>query len=279
MHALRDGKLWKAVGLAVGLFALVPMGAIDVNVQGTSFWSSYFWPTMSPLFVAIPVVVAAIIAGVLSRPCSPRRAAWVGGLGGFACISLPHFMSWPLGKIHGLQALSFAVFVSGHFALPLAVGCWVGADYWRRESLQGFWRGSSGAVLRGGIVAGVSGAAISVLFDLWVEPRLRAGYTPVIPAFYFIPHFARIPELAVLTAALARWRPSPMVGAFAGAGIAFGFAGAVFPVVAPLALPLSNLLSSLDLYGRLVIGLISAAIAGSFAGRWEPEPLPDEQTE
>ena len=279
MHVLRDGKLWKAVGLAVGFYALVPMGAVDVNVQGSSFWSRYFWPTMSPLFVAIPIVVAAIAAGVLTRPCSPRRAAWVGGLGGFACISLPHFLSWPLGKIHGLQALSFAVLVSGYFSLPLAVGCWIGTDYWRRESLQSFWRGPSGAVLRGGLIAGIVGTVIFLLLDLWVHFRLSVRFPSPMVALLFLlfRRLGSIPQLALLAAVLARWRPSPMVGAFAGAGIAFGVAGAlVFPVVAPLALPLSNLLSSLDLYGRLVIGLISAAIAGSFAGRWEPEPLSDE---
>ena len=292
MHVLRDKKLWKAVGLAVGFYALVPMGAIGVNVGGSSFWSAFLWPTMSPLFIAIPLAFAAIATGCVLRPRHPQRlAAWIGGLGALLCIGLPHLIPWPLGRTYASQALGFIALTSGYFSSPLAVGCWIAADYWRCESSTSFWRGPSGAIVRGGLAAGLLAVAIAVPMGDWLHHSvLSPRFAPLGSILSVLSHFSSLPLLAVVTAILARWRPSPVLGAFAGMGLALGVTGViVLPTVAPLLSPglhAAGYLHSFDRYHtlagwlralyRVLINAAMAALAGSFAGRWEPDPLPDE---
>lgn len=277
MHVLRDKKLWKAVVVALGLYVLVPMGVVHIRGLGSSVWATRIWPTFWPFFVAIPIAIVAIATGCLLRPQHPQRlAAWMGGLGAVLCIGLHELLPWAWGRVSLSQGLGVAVMFPGYYACPLAVACWIGADYWLRESEARFWRGPSGAMLRGGLAAGVLFAAVSLAIWHWM-PRYEMSVATWKVAEHALMGLSAVPKFTVLAAVLARSRPSPSLGAFAAAGIASGLIGlGVGTVMRPLLSPLPQGFASPPLLVGFAADVVAAAIAGSFAGRWTSEPLPDE---
>jgi hypothetical protein len=169
-------------------------------------------------------------------------------------------------------------------ALPLAVSCWIGANYWRLDSWREFWRGRSGAIVKGGLAAGLLLLPLSLLLG-WYKVASVQQYVQArqasLPPFYWELRIERslsqIRNGAVITALLVCWRPHPWRGALAGSGIAAGFS-------APLLFStLTNYASALgpvwhDAHwlalqsAEIALYVILGAIAGSFAGRWEDEP-------
>jgi len=295
MHVLRDKKLWKAVGLAVGLFAFAFAGIHLPHAQPEwTVWNEQIWPRLSPLLPATGVVLVALVTASLLRPRRPQRmAAVIGGLGEVIALVLPHqimrVMSWEGTHVPSgfqLRVLSYDLVFAALFAPILMVACWIGADYWVKGSWSRFWRGPGGAIIKGGLVAGAVSIITTMATAIWVLPHALAAVKPppgvVMPreslGSHFISSLNAIAGAATITALFARWRPSPWIGAFAASGLALVPTSIVI-IASPEAMlaPIRNNPAMVAMMiASLGGGVLTAALAGSFAGRWEPEPLRDE---
>jgi len=266
MRVLRDPKLWKAVGLAVGLFAFVFVGLRLPQLEPDwTVWETQIRPRLQFLVPATGVVVAALITASVLRPRRPQRlAAIIGCLGEVIVFVAPwrHVETGALGV--------------AYFASLLTVSCWIGADYWAKGSWGRFWRGPGGAMLKGGLTAGLVSAFVFAPIHEWAYPSMvpRTDWKLLEKA---VMGLSAIPPLALLTGVLSPWRPTRAMGAFAGAGLATGLIGLAVPtVLRPLLSPLPQGLGGANLLFGFGAEIAAAALAGSFAGRWEPEPLSDE---
>lgn len=150
MDRVKGWKLLSATGVAMALFALVPLGMGIVRPGApNTFWSVVVWPRLPMLLTGLPVVAAALITGCLARPWRPERlAAVAGGIGGFLVLALPYIRNYRPASTPAL--LLDGLITTWVMALPLAVSCWTGANYWRLDSWREFWRGPSGAIVKGG---------------------------------------------------------------------------------------------------------------------------------
>lgn len=312
MGRLKGIRIVWASALALGLFQFGLL-AIRMIGQNPTVWNVYFWPYLSMLLLAAPVVVVSLVSGVLIRPQRPERlAATVGAVAGFCVFGvrfiLPLASLLPrLGEMISLllaglpvyggrigpplippdlrKVVSIAFGVASFCGLPLAISCWLGANYWRSASWRQFWRGPGGAILRGGLVAGAVCVPLSIVAGWWHYERLEELGRHLPAASY---HYAPWPGYpwghllvsspsgittgAVIVALLAQWRPHPALGAFAGSGILLG-TGALFLALSlctsPPHVPF-GLRTALALQvPRLLVSVVLGAVAGSFAGRWE----------
>ena len=301
-------KIVWAAALALGLFQFSLLGLRMVG-PNPSVWSVYVWPYLSRLLLATVVVAAALVSGILIRPQRPERiAAAVGAVGGSCVLGLDLLgqiisrigeMVGPLlaglppsgGRIHTFllpQTVNIVSLVTVAYALPLAVACWLGANYWRSDSWQRFWRGPGGAILRGGLVAGAICMPLSIAAGWWRYERLQELRehiaTPLHPGRpwpgypwgnLLVSSPSGITSGAVIAAILATRRPKPVVGAFAGSGLVLGI-GVLFLALSLWTSPPPEpfgLRTVLALQvPRLLVSAVLGAIAGSFAGRWEDEP-------
>lgn len=258
---MKGKKLFKALGLALALFAFAPLGTTVVWPQ-TSPW----WPWLTRMFMAAPVLLAALVTGVLLRPQRPEPlAAKIAASVGLAIIlvqiSLDHNNFWPyLGQLifvpgsvgfsegtlgdqlrfSVMQGMQEVLTYSLGFILPLAASCWVAANFWRTVSWRQFWSGPGGAIIKGGLAVAI------VTFPLrlgqnWYRnsyaiPRYAAEMARLGHEFRLPSDFHRLAlirlclfslhEIAIgagLTALLVRYRPSLKLGAFAGSGIMLGY--------------------------------------------------------
>lgn len=290
MHVLRDGKLWKAVGLAIAIFAPLVLHVDDLRLMTAGPLWSRFWPAIA----GAAACAVAVVSGCVLRPGRPQRfAALTGFIGAMLLQVIPRMvLVFPLLPEFDRQPLSATScqLVFGWLATyppSLALAAWIGADYWRARSLAEFWRGPTSAIARGGVIAGTMTALLWPTLFWWALPYMAAKITgqPTITQWEGVALsfpsvlLEAIVGRALFTAALARWRPSPLLGAFAGSGIAAGFLGLSMlmwggmnwaPTTPHLGLKLMYVAA------HLLDSVATAAIAGSFAGRWEPEPLPDE---
>jgi hypothetical protein len=288
MGRVKGLKLLSATGVAMAVFLFVPLGSSVVRSVGPTFWNEQVWPRLAPLLRALPVVVAALTSGCLLRRQRPERvAAVVGGIGGLCALVLPWVLMTSRGESATASVLKVVVWWWAQ-GLPLAVACWLGANYWRSDTGPDLWNGPSGAIVRGGVVAGLLVVPLRIPVA-WYHHTLVRGYAAAhalhVPAFhwgiYALGFASAIPAAAAITALLASWRPRPWWGAFAGSGIAAGVAGIGMAFSLSLGTPPSGaregLLLTTLLYASLYI--VMGAIAGSFAGRWEVgsgvEPPPD----
>ncbi len=305
MHVLRDGKLWKAVGLAVGLFLFVVMAGVSVAAHARHTpWDLYLASRVLTLSLAAPTILAGLVTGAFLRPGNPERiAALVGGIGGAVLLAAPQAISYTGAPLSlstlwypGLAA-ALREFVLGpgilallwFRALPLAVVCWIGANYWRSASSSRFWRGPGGAIIRAGLVAGLAGVPLTFLSSWYSGLRAQELYRFITMKHSLPPYWmanrvvmavGSVAGAMTIAALLARWRPAPLPGAFAASGIVFlvqALGTALNPALSPqlgpqLVIPVWLTVEAVRVGGVMV----TAAIAGSFAGRWEPEPLRDE---
>ncbi len=288
MDRVKGWKLLSATGVAMALFALVPLGMGIVRPGApNTFWSVVVWPRLPMLLTGLPVVAAALITGCLARPWRPERlAAVAGGIGGFLVLALPYIRNYRPASTPAL--LLDGLITTWVMALPLAVSCWTGANYWRLDSWREFWRGPSGAIVKGGLAAGLLLLPLSLLLWWYREASIQQliqARQASLPPFYWelriLRSLGQIGNGAVIAALLACWRPPRWRGALAGSGIAVGYS-------APLLFrTLTNYTTALgpvwhDAHwlalqsAEIVRYAILAAIAGSFAGRWEVEPTRDQ---
>jgi len=264
MRVLRDPKLWKAVGLAVGLFAFVFVGLRLPQLEPDwTVWETQIRPRLQFLAPPTGVVLVALVTASILRPRRPQRlAAIIGCLGEVIVFVAPwrHVETGALGV--------------AYFASLLTVSCWIGADYWAKGSWGRFWRGPGGAMLKGGLTAGLVSAFVFAPIHEWAYPSMvpRTDWKLLEKA---VMGLSAIPPLALLTGVLSPWRPTRAMGAFAGAGIATGLIGLAMPLLWHPLLSTPGV-SAAGIIVGFGMEIATAAIAGSFAGRWEPEPLPDE---
>jgi hypothetical protein len=291
MDRVKGWRLLGAVGVAMALFAFAVLGIGVVGARAgapRTFWSLYLWPHLAMLLTALSVVAAALTTACLARRRRPERlAAVIGGLGWLlaACLQVWSMGFRPAGVAAGV--LSMLTWFR-RLGLPLAVGCWLGANYWRSGTVTQFRAGPGGAILRGGLVAGLVVVPLGVLVD-WSQHAAEMGYLAAhsLPVWAFSPGghavvaLGAVADAAVVTALLVPWRPRPWRGAFAGSGIAAGLGGLVLLVAwlvtaGPLSPPslLHHDLLRMQLRLELLdigVAAIMGAIAGSFAGRWKTE--------
>jgi hypothetical protein len=291
-------KVVWAVALALGLFqcALPGSTVIRWGVPPT-FWSAYLWPWLSQSAVALTTITVVLVTACRLRAQRPERlAARLAAVVSF--LALPMYLAMPLvrGVPHGAgpySSLYFAqVFVlqlfrfSWAFLLPLAVSCWVGARYWRADNWAAFWRGPGGAILKGGLVAGGVGVALSFAgasysWSHTAEFAAKAGLrVPFLLTYHWwlqlLTSLPAITQGAVITALLASWRPNLVLGAFAGSGLSAGVTVLSFIGLLASYVPIRSV-SSHDLLGLGSVwtmfpqAVLLGAIAGVFAGRWEEE--------
>lgn len=306
MSRTKGWKLVWAVALAVALWQFALLGLGPSHAGTADGWSSYVLPWLSRLLISAPVIALGIVVGCLTRPHRPeRRAAAIAALAALAIVlplvlpaeTFRHLLvvllgrgSWEqhqaqYGDILSVRWLAEAtcrmLLASMAFVAGAAVSGWVGANYWRRGSWTEFWRGPGGAILKGGVVAGMASVALGVA--RWSGPvgealrseALASGATlppQLIPLLRIVVvHLSSISGAAVITALLVSWRPTMLIGAFAGSGISLGLFGASMAYNAwqrgagAHGVPGFVSLSVLSL---LFSGAVTGAIAGSFAGRW-----------
>jgi len=304
-------RLLSATILSVAVFQFVLLGCFGgFHDEAPSLWEHYVSPWLSRLLMAGPVIAAAVVTGCLARPRRPERvAAAVGGAGAFSILvwqflpGVTHVIKQAAAAIMAGSSLgamspryelpSAAQFLDATWVtlwvgcVPAAVACWVGANYWRSESWRLFWRGPGGAILKGGLIAGA--AAIAISLTRWYGPwnavtrehiQAVAKATGQAAAPWWHPVFLSLSLVGgafTITAFLVSLRPAPVLGAFAGSGLALGV------------LAISELLSRLEglhmatasglgvklglaFYTFLLLQTVArGAIAGVFAGRWQDE--------
>ncbi len=306
MEKLRDPKLWKGVGLAVGLYAFTVVPSF-VYSRPASAWGTEVWTRLAPILTVLPVILAALVGSeVLRNGRDSRLAAWIGAVGGLLVALWQEF--WPLATakywlpgnpVSATDTLVISLSRSLYYAPLLAIVCWIGADYRSSVSWEAFKKGPSGAIVKGALAGGAVGFVLTLGYYQWVvRPMFEsAGYGIGSGIFEAFHNFS---NCALVTAGLAAWRPSRGAGAFAGAGLGTGLLGLQnlsgwlwnwqqeldrqhqeslgvhwghHPHPALPALPLY-----LTIAGYLMPAIIFA-IAGSFAGRWEPEPISADATE
>jgi hypothetical protein len=286
MDRVKGWRLLGAVGVAMALLAVASLGTemIRPRVPHT-LWNAEVWPRLGMLLASLPVAVAALTTACLARPRRPERLAAV--LGGFGWLLAVSLELWSMG-FRPAVVLADALLVFSrlwNLGLPLAVGCWLGANYWRSGSAKEFRAGPGGAIISGGLVAGLAVAPLRYLVA-WVQHVAKSNYAAAHsgPALAFgagshaVMALSTVASAAVITALLVHWRPTPWRGAFAGSGIAAGVVGLMVLGIALAGLgasaPVEHDLLRMHLRLALLdvgVAAIRGAIAGSFAGRWQSE--------
>ncbi|KPJ64379.1 hypothetical protein AMK68_01775 [candidate division KD3-62 bacterium DG_56] len=287
MSRVKGLKLLSATGVAMALFFFAALGADYTPRAGVAetFWNLWVWPRLARLLTALAVVLAGLVSGCLLRRQRPERlAAVVGGIGGLLALVLPAVLEHGDGTIVG--PLRNLVQLWWSWGLPLAVACWLGASYWRSDTRRDFWAGPSGAIIRGGVVAGLLVLPLRVPLRWYhhsLVSRWAAAHFPSAPSYHWsaevvwivVGGLSAIAAAAVITALLVSWRPTPWSGAFAGSGITAGLHGIYFAGLLSVgSLAPAELREALlrILLLDVAIYVVMGAIAGSFAGRWEVEP-------
>jgi len=275
-------KLIASIGLAMALFFFLSLGGNAP--EGSPFRG----PVLSWVWVLVGGAVVIAVALALAAVLTPQRpgpvAATVGGLGGLFMFVLPNVwislssladgsLDRPLRELYVVFAWCWAD------ALPLAVACWAGASCWHSDSWSRYWQGAGGAVVRGGVVAGVVCLPVLVGLRFYVgvvgsgilgveDSGLRWFPWLVVTA----QSLASIPRGAVVTALLASSRPSRWLGALMGAVLLGALALVLLYVTIsdrvsfffgefrPLLLPTVLL--------EIVPAIVIGGIAGSYAGQW-----------
>lgn len=267
-----------ALAVALWQFALLSF----TIVHGTR-WLDYVLPWLSRLLISAPVVALGVVVGCLTRPQRPERRAAVIGALATLLIWLPlAFSAGALRPAWSLSAtwLCLSLTLGGAEA---AVSAWVGANYWRRGNWAQFWNGPGGAILKGGMVAGLASVAVGIahwygpLGEAFRSEALAIGVTiPPIPLSRIITEqLGRIGWYAMITAMLVSWRPTKLIGAFAGSGISLGLFVISMVYNAWVNRTMGHPMPSLSVLSVLAILFTRAmpgAIAGFFAGRWRDEP-------
>jgi hypothetical protein len=313
MELLKEKRFWAAFGLGLALCALVPLSIQSISPGHESLWERYLLPWLVRTLLGGIVLLVALITAIKVRPRRPERLAAAAGFIGSG-FSLGAFLYGSAGFYTGNYLNEIIRFVQSFFQilpnsdapvrsalpmlfssfsiflLPLAVICWLAANYWRMDSWGQFWRGPGGAILRGGIVAGLILLPVSVMLALYNHAVLIPQYIRQLPETAIKFHQARpfswgqhsimglngIVSGAMITAFLVSLRPKPILGAFAGSGLALIMACVFFilmklPGQAPFQ-PQNLMLALLALKNVLL-----AAIAGSFAGRWSEIEIAKEE--
>jgi len=279
----RGLKLVWAGALALALFQFALLG----KRGGGSFWESHLWPWLSQVLIAAPIVAVALFTSWRLRPRRPERlAAALGGIGGFCFLAVPAAV--PLsafreleGLISDLSRVLYGLAASGwSFTAPLAVSCWVAANYLRADSWPRFWRGPGGAILKGAIVGGMVGVP-AALAGGWYSNQLRSevavryGFHPLPYSWgiHLLMSLSGIAAAAVVAALLVSWRPGAALGAFAGSGLNLGVYVLFLALYAiqPSRLDLGFSEIAYMMSPTFVHKAVLGAVAGVFAGRWEEE--------
>jgi hypothetical protein len=306
-------RLVVAVALAVGLWQFVRLGTRFVSVHRPGPWDVWIWPWLSGLLVAAPVAALSVATGCLVRPQRPERlAAKLAAIAGFCVLVIPPLLQGLGDGIRGFgadllagmysQALERliegfhswwggqwpspayrvgydALTLSWYWVVPLAVACWMGANYWRCDSWRSFWRGPGGAILKGALAGGAAGVVLAAparyyVHSIQTQVAAQGGFIlrPLQVGPGLIMSLASLPGAATVTALLVKWRPKPLLGALAGSGLSLGVAAvsrALGPV-RPQVFALSQWIALQATY-LVAIGVVGA-IAGIWAGKWETEP-------
>ena len=301
--------LWGAL-LGVGLFQFSLLAFHRGRSGGPqSIASEFVLPWAAGLVTYAPFVVAAIISACLLRPQRPGPfAAIAAGTALFCVASVRDFgaifpdIKWALTALLGGASRETVLDTLRHYHLPVvpvrliqlalgelfvvgfpaAVAAWVGTDYWRAGSWRPFWRGRGGAIIKGGLAAGCLSVVLGVArYVLVVIPAVSAVVPPpgarvnaLAPWWHLaVRSVSTIPGASALTAILSAWRPRPLIGAFAGSGMAAGFQG-IFELLGALTEPEPVRAHVFGLIGltSLAAGMVIGGVAGSFAGAWEEEP-------
>jgi len=302
--------LWATI-LSLAVFQFVLLGSFGgFYGKAPSFWEHYVSPWLFRLLMSGPVIAAGVVTGCLARPRRPERlAAAVGGAGAF-CIMVWQFLPsvtdvirqaatailagssmYPRYELPSAVQFLHATWVTLWVGcVPAAVACWVGAHYWRSQSWRIFWRGPGGAILKGGLIAGAAAVVISLArwYGPWnaltrehIQAVAEATGQAAAPWWHHV--FLSLSLVAgalEITAFLVSLRPTPVVGAFAGSGLALALRA-----ISELLNRLERLHMGVPSDLGLKLGLASytfllletaalGAIAGVFAGRWQ-----DERTE
>jgi hypothetical protein len=319
MELLKEKRFWAAFGLGLALCALVPLGVITWKPGHDAFLSWLLGLSASEIAVLI-----ALVTGIRLRPRRPEPlAAWVGALltgivllttrggilslianiaqyllGGRPWQEIVERITEQFGSIITILKFSAPSFISStaSFALTFAVICWLAANYWRIGSWEKFRRGPGGAILKGGIIAGLIVLPISFILDWYQLTVLLPQYIKqlTVAGKHFTPqsfhpyHFSwvwlLVSELrgiisgAVIAAILAPLRPKPGLGAFAGGGLVLGMAALSYllPRLSGQPLSIPPVFAGVYILRALSRGL-SGAIAGSFAGRWSDIEIAKEE--
>jgi len=262
----------RGVGLAEVLFLLSTLGA-----NGGWLWA---------LIIAAAVILVAIaVAARIASRRSGRLAAVFGAVVGFAAFVVPVCApAFALGHVSLVRAASVLwalIARSWICAVPLAVVCWIGTSYWRSQSGDEFWSGPGGAIVRGGLVAGLVALPVRLGLGFYSAGRdlswVGAGALPLRSypwIFAFTVSLSGIGRGAVVTGVLAAWRPPRWLGALIG--------GALLATVAGLSwylevLPHADLMAAdaafrttmiVHALSQAVPALITGAVAGSYAQKW-----------
>jgi hypothetical protein len=310
MTRTRNIRLLVAVALAVGLWQFVRLGTRFVSGTRPSPWDVWIWPWLSGLLCATPVAALSIASSCLIRPQRPERlAAKLAAVAGFCVLVIPLLLEGLGDSMRGVvtdllvgmypQALErltqglrswfsegytyhrwdLILWLSWYWVVPLAVACWMGANYWRCGSWRTFWRGPGGAILKGALVGGAAGVALAVPVRYYahsIQAQIAAerGFhlPPVDVGGMLIMSLSSLPNAATITALLVKWRPKASLGAFAGSGLSVGLA-AVSSALSSVrhqdfALSQWIALQATHLVATAIVG----AIAGIWAGKWETQP-------
>ena len=259
--------LW-ALFLGIILVAFLALGMVSYPGGG---YSLLFSLRTSGLFLlcAIPIVAAALATGMLLRPRRPERVAVIGALAVFVAllVGIRGFADWP-----DAHPLSLGLYI---FA-PFAASVWVGANYWRFASLPPFWRGPGGALLKGGFAGALVAFPMRLYAWYHFEHMASQYFTP--RPFNWSPGIlvalGAVSTAALITALLLSWKPRPLLGAFAGSGLALLYWTAMF---LPLILRDRDIPQLLALrWPEIIAYLLMGAVAGIFAGRWRLPTGADE---
>jgi len=281
MRWLRGVRLIAGVGLGMGLFFFVPLGSGGTG--GSPFLGTVSSWLCVLAWAAVVISVALITTAVLTPQRPGPVAAAVGALGGFLLLVLPNVwisLFWLLDRSveHPLRELWTLFACCWEDSLPLAVACWLGASYWQSDSWSRFWQGAGGAVVKGGLVAGLVCLPVIVALRLYdaalVTAFLKARVPPLewfVWAVVVAQSLGGVTRGAVVTALFLSWRPRRWLGGVAGAVllVAIAFPTLRIEVTDNFGFFIENrsLLVSTVLL-RLLPAAVIGGIAGSYAGRW-----------
>jgi hypothetical protein len=315
MDLLKEKRFWAALGLGLALCVLVPLGISTWSPGHESLWERSIWPWLSRALFSGIFLLAALVTGIRIHTRRPERlAAGVGFVAGGLMQNIfsaartavdmpglgflqrifevvhylfsPNFGSWSMMLADNLTSLTY-------FALPLAVICWLTANYWRMNSWDEFRRGPGGAILKGGIIAGLIILPISFILVWYQQTMLLPQYIKQLPktelnfshhvhqfswGWQLITGLRGIISGAMITAILTSLRPKPILGAFAGSGLVLGMAAFSFLLMRFSSTSFSLPPSFVGVYVMQILSrVLLGAIAGSFAGRWSDIEIAKEE--
>lgn len=186
-----------------------------------------------------------------------------------------------------VQALTDLLINAWWTGMPLAVACWLGARY-RRVGWRALWRGPEGALVRATLLAvaivlplGFLAAWHRSQVQMQIVAQHAGSAFMAVRGDDWVRHLVMalsVTSPLTVAAILAAYRPSLLVGAFAGSGVVLGMSalGALTWLFGtqPAMLTLSDRLA-ITLPG-LAVSMVQGAIAGALAGRWADEATVDD---